>query len=462
MLNYPRIAAEIARHQWAITTEALEGIKLAVTVGLQAEDRERFHAASEEDYKALLFELGDLLDDDTRYARKKGKVGSLFIGGPIVPRASDLLQSSGMVSLDKLSSELNILAEDESVETILLVFDSPGGVVTGVSEFASLLAGCDKRTFAYAYGAMASAAYWIGSAADAIWASDTSLVGSVGVLREVSSSEDRLVIRNAQSPKKGLSADSDEGRKDVERILTGLADVFIDTVAKNRKVDRETVIKDFGQGSVLVASEALAVGAVDGIGTLYDTMASLQDSGDSMSDKLIIGGVDYSRLDRSFTTASIPPLTTVASEPQEEIEIMPTLHELIAGDVGLRAEVEAMKEAAREEGAASERAVREAEAAKQKEKLNAKAIEILESEAYAKLRPMALRALKGELKLEALEGAQAAFDAVSAAVVEDSAVADSGEIPAIVMVEPVASATDERVLASEEDVEAEISEFRGV
>lgn len=445
MLNYPRIAAEIARHQWAITEEALDGIRLAVESVLRAEDRGRFHAGSEDDYAILFSQLGELYGG-ARYMRKRGNLGSLFIGGPIVPRASEMLESSGMVSLDRLTSELKELEGDESISSILLVFDSPGGVVTGVAEFEAALAACDKPTIAYAFGAMASAAYWIGSAADKIYASPTSLVGSVGVLREVSKSGDSLIIRNSQSPKKGLDPSSDEGRKDGERILTGLADVFISTVAKNRNVSKDTVTKDFGQGSVLVATEALAAGAIDKIVTLSDTIIGLQSSGDS-------------------------DMSTVALEPQEEMTKMPTLHELVAANPGLSSEISAIKEAAREEGAAAERALAKEKEAKDKERGHLLAVEILESSEYAALHSMALKALKGDLSeaalagakgaFEALAGAQSTIDLLKAKKEEELAVEDSAESPAIAVADPFATPKSGDGLASIDDIASEIKEFRG-
>jgi signal peptide peptidase SppA len=66
---------------------------------------------------------------------------------------------------------------------VLLDIDSPGGSVTGVPELAARIkAVADERpVFAFTDGMMCSAAYWLASQTDAIYATKTADVGSIGV-----------------------------------------------------------------------------------------------------------------------------------------------------------------------------------------------------------------------------------------------------------------------------------------
>jgi signal peptide peptidase SppA len=73
---------------------------------------------------------------------------------------------------------------DHGVRAIMLDIDSPGGTVDGTQELAEFLAEAagQKPLYAWVDGAMMSAAYWIGSAAQTIAAAPTNGVGSIGVV----------------------------------------------------------------------------------------------------------------------------------------------------------------------------------------------------------------------------------------------------------------------------------------
>lgn len=411
----------------------MEGIKAAVTVGLRGEDRGKFHERSEDEYQALFAELGDM-PDGTVLTRIRGSVGSLFIGGPIVPRCGALLESSGIVSVNRVTKELRALEQDSSIDTIVIVSDSPGGAVTGIAELSAAIKACNKRVVAYVYGMGASAAYWIICGADKIVASPAALVGSIGVLSEVRVAEDDkfVTLKNTQSPKKGLDGTTEEGRLGIVRVLSDLAEVFIGDVAANRGVTAEAVESDFGQGAVMIASKAKKAGMIDEVGTLAATMAGLENK--------------------------TQPLT-VAAVPQEERSEM-TLHELMAQDPAVKAEIDAMVKAARDEGAAAVRA-EVAEQEKARAKLLEDAHAILASNAYEKIHHMAMGAIKGSVSHETLTAVQIAFDSFSAEEEEDEVVADGVSQPVITPAEPPVASADGN-LGSVEDIEAEILESKGV
>lgn len=463
MSKHPYIVAEMMRHQWAMTQEAAEGLVLAVEDHLTSEDRDKFHAVSEEQYEAVSAQLG-LLVEDTKLSRIKGSVGSLFISGPILPRADTFLESSGIVSIGRLMSEFKALEANDMVKEILLVFDSPGGAVTGVDEFAALIAGCDKRTTAYVLGSAASAAYWLASAADSIVGAPTSIEGSIGVVLtvRVSKNTNRVELVSEQSPFKRVDAATSKGKEQLRRIPTGLATVFIETVAKNRGVSAEKVMADFGKGASLVAKEALAAGMIDKIDTLENTMTGfslvegldcgevealgpfLGANGDEYPDYLTIKIVDTKELD-NINMADNRPQTT-------EEKHMPTLQELVA-EHRLQHELDATIQAAREEGVAA--------AKSEQTQIMKEVKKVLDSKAYKGLHGFALEVIFGDRKLAALEGAVAAFDVLNGKDEEDAAIADSkGE--AEVVVKPVAPvATDSALLNSTAALNAEICELRG-
>lgn len=429
MINYPLIVAEMSRLQWAITPEAMNGLKTAVESGLKAEDREAFHVCSEEDYQIIASELGTRIEGSSM-SRIRGNVGSLLIAGPIVPRAGAFAKASGLVSIDSLTAEFRALEADPRIERIVMVFDSPGGAVTGVAEFASVVAGCDKHVTAYIQGSAASAAYWIASAADTIVSSPTGLSGSIGVIMTVNTSKDsdEIEIISSQSPDKRMDATTDAGKAKISKIVDGLADVFIGTVAENRGAAVDKVLSDFGKGAVLVASEALAAGMIDKVDTLVNTIKAADNSGANVT-------------------------ISADAEIQKENETMPTLQEMLAKHPELKGEIEAIEAAARKAGATAE-----------KEKVDSRvkgATPYLQSADYPPvIRKMAADVLSGKEQLTTLVGVVAVFDALKTQEEIVAAVADSDEQPEV-GASPVHEASADGVLRTVQDIDAEIRALRG-
>jgi signal peptide peptidase SppA len=70
---------------------------------------------------------------------------------------------------------------------LFLDIDSPGGTVNGIPELAQTVASASrqKQVYAFSSGQMCSAAYWIASQANAIYATPSARIGSIGVILPV-------------------------------------------------------------------------------------------------------------------------------------------------------------------------------------------------------------------------------------------------------------------------------------
>lgn len=211
-------------------------------------------------------------------------VAIIPIAGPMIRRGDFFSRVSGATSYERIARDLSLALEDRSVSAILLNVDSPGGAVTGVSDLAAMIRDGKrlKPIVVHSDGEIASAAYWLGSAATEIVASPTVMVGSIGVRmamrKEKTSASDRMVsfeFVSSQSPKKSVDPETDIGRAQIQGTVDALAQVFIETVAANRNVGVEQVLSDFGQGDVLVGQAALDAGMIDRLGTFEDTLARL-------------------------------------------------------------------------------------------------------------------------------------------------------------------------------------------
>lgn len=274
-IYYPQILSKIETEKWAVLPATLETILKITEKNIDISDYPQFHGSSKNNRNAIVTDLGRRMPK-TRNGYVKGNVGLLYIDGPIIPRTDSLAEMSGITSVQSLTKDFQAFEKDESIKEVLIVMDTPGGSVTGISEFSQYLKSSQKPVDVFVYGFGASAGYWIASSARKIYTSDTAEVGSIGVVatyRDTTKQDEQRGVKNIEivsnvSPYKRPDINSDDGRASIQKNIDALADIFVDTVAKNRKTTREKVLSDFGKGGMLVASEALKVGMIDGITTL--------------------------------------------------------------------------------------------------------------------------------------------------------------------------------------------------
>ncbi len=89
-----------------------------------------------------------------------------------------------LCSMSNTASTLRELAENPAIHTVLLDVDSPGGTVNGTPELAYAVQTLaqTKHVYTYTSGRCCSAAYWVASQSDVIYAAPSAMVGSIGVL----------------------------------------------------------------------------------------------------------------------------------------------------------------------------------------------------------------------------------------------------------------------------------------
>lgn len=163
---------------WAISPEKLTEIKAIY----------RTHFRGEKiDWKAMETKVGlvfSSIKDAPLYDTVEG-VAVIDITGILTKSLSFFSFLFGGTSMRDVADAFIAAMTDEEITSIMLHIDSPGGTVDGTQELADLIfaARGQKPIMAYSDGQITSAAYWIGSAADAIYLSgDTVMAGSIGVV----------------------------------------------------------------------------------------------------------------------------------------------------------------------------------------------------------------------------------------------------------------------------------------
>lgn len=130
---------------------------------------------------------------ESRPYTQNGSLATVPIHGVMMREVTGILRKL-YLALDEPFAETGNLAQlmvqlrhDPSVKAVLLDIDSPGGAVNGTPELAAAIARFSREKYVYAFtaGQCCSAAYWIASQCDGIYAAPSARLGSVGVLLPV-------------------------------------------------------------------------------------------------------------------------------------------------------------------------------------------------------------------------------------------------------------------------------------
>jgi signal peptide peptidase SppA len=233
---------------------------------------------------------GDLAASDTHAAvrepRAQGAVQVIPVTGPITLRGGGLFELLfGGTSVERLRLALRASLNDPNIGAVVLDIDSPGGSVMGIDELSQEIfrSRGTKPVVAVANGMAASAAYWIGSAADEMMVTPTGEVGSIGVWaahidfsKALDEMGEKITLISAGKYKvEGNPYEplGDEARDYMQGRVDEYYQMFVKAVARNRQVSVGVAREDFGQGRMLGADAAKAAGMVDRIGTLDDAIS---------------------------------------------------------------------------------------------------------------------------------------------------------------------------------------------
>jgi protease-4 len=185
----------------------------------------------------------------------------------------------GTVGGETLSRQLREARLDDSVKAVVLRIDSPGG-----SAFASelirqevlLLKKAGKPVIASMASLAASGGYWIAANADQIWASPTTITGSIGIFGAIPNVEGTLAEIGITSDGVGTtSLLSPALMKPVPEKVSNIIQSniengyrrFLDIVAEGRNMTVEQV-DEVAQGRVWTGEKALELGLVDHMGNI--------------------------------------------------------------------------------------------------------------------------------------------------------------------------------------------------
>lgn len=254
---------------WAGTDEALAEYMLFIRAN--AKEAYGYPAAEPE-------------ETGSRLLNKQGSVGVITIAGSLTN--GDRGYGSYMTTYNEIREALVQAAADPGIKSILLDIKSGGGSVQGLSDTADLVRKVDskvKPVHSFSDSSMASAAYWLGSSARKVHASDMAEVGSVGVLA-IHKEYTKMLENDGITPTVIRSGDhkalgnpyeklSEKGEATIQAQVDHMASIFNNYIADRRGMTVESFKKRAGEGRVFVGQQGVDAGLVDSI-TTFDALVS--------------------------------------------------------------------------------------------------------------------------------------------------------------------------------------------
>lgn len=195
----------------------------------------------------------------------KPNLAKIYLYGPIMDAAPFL------EDLDQI--------DQDNIQGIMLVVDSPGGLIAPSVEIAEAIKeiASRKKVVAYAAGTMASGSYYASIWSDTIVANPGSMLGSIGVIFNGTNIEEvmekvGIKPQTVQAGKYKLTGTffrtwEPHEKAELEKVVQAQYDMFVNDVASARGLKPENHIV-FADAHIFTSIQAKEVGLIDRVGTL--------------------------------------------------------------------------------------------------------------------------------------------------------------------------------------------------
>lgn len=206
------------------------------------------------------------------------KIAIVEISGVLMP--NDGL--CGQVGTANLTAYISDLANDAAINGIILLIDSPGGMVSGTETLANAVraAAARKPVIAHVASTACSAAYWIAAAATKVVAGErTAIIGSIGVMMTIDDFTKQREMNGVQRHEILSDLNPDKNQDFMQAIkgtyqrikdflLNPTANVFHASVKQYRPMVNPEALT----GATYTATRAQELGLIDSVGTFDDAV----------------------------------------------------------------------------------------------------------------------------------------------------------------------------------------------
>ncbi|MCB5311914.1 S49 family peptidase [Yersinia intermedia] len=255
-INYPHLANQVFGIPQYASRQIMDSVKAVLVPRLMGEMSATALMAFEPD------------DQPESEPIQTGSVAVIPVHGLLVPRRGQITQAcTELTSYERIRAQFSKALNDPNVSEIVLDLYTGGGAVSGCKELADyIFASRDIKPITAIVNFNAySAGYFIASACSRVVVSQTSGVGSIGVIlehMETSKMEEQIGLKfttfyrgdfkNAGSPHEPLT---DESITYLDQLIDDAYETFTSSVAQYRGIDVQRVIDTqartfFGQAAV--------------------------------------------------------------------------------------------------------------------------------------------------------------------------------------------------------------------
>ncbi len=195
-----------------------------------------------------------------------------------------IIEIKGVISDSKdIIAHLKQFREDDSIKSIVLRIDSPGGGVGPSQEiFREVRKTIGQKKVITSMGTIAaSGGYYVAAGTDGIVANPGTITGSIGVIMGFTNFEELIkkiglvpiVIKSGKykdtgSPVRQMTEDEE---KILQNFVQRIHMQFVKAIAEGRKMDVQKV-KSIADGRIFSGEEAKDLGLVDRLGNLDDAI----------------------------------------------------------------------------------------------------------------------------------------------------------------------------------------------
>lgn len=202
-------------------------------------------------------------------------VAVISVDGGMYKKSMDAMCMS-VASYDQMIKAIDKAEANNNIDTILFRVDTPGGSVAGADEVENRIAQSSKKTYTLYENMGASGGIWIFTASDQLFATEATMLGSIGVLITYLQEDDKnqvtLVSKNAENKNCALNGNCEEK---LQGMIDTYEEMFYARVEKNTGFNAEKIKTVFNNGDMIFAKEALSAGFIQGVTTFQTLLLSL-------------------------------------------------------------------------------------------------------------------------------------------------------------------------------------------
>ena len=218
---------------------------------------------------------------------KKSIIGIIKLSG-IISSESRLGSKSGL-NLNDTSDSLTKAFTTKNIRAVILLINSPGGSPVQSALIANRIRELSKENnipvYSFIEDLAASGGYWLSCAADKIYAMESSIIGSIGVITSGFGAVEAIkkvgIERRvySQGKNKGLlDPFLPEKKEDIQQIITIQKDLhnqFISWVKKRRGKRLKGTDEELFNAGIWSGLKSKELGLIDGIGDYYTIMKNI-------------------------------------------------------------------------------------------------------------------------------------------------------------------------------------------